>query len=354
MRTSWSFAAAWHRHSRRGRALLCLTAVLLMHAGLWSALSQPEPLAGSPRVKPVAKVQLRRIPISDAESGLIAAATPRRRALRDGEPSADGPAAVPDAKRPATPRVQQRADSIPARADPPAADGAALRDAESPSAAAVLPIYPTRIPPPTRLTYALQRGAASGVAVLDWQFDADGYRLQLSSAMSQGRPVDRHSQGGFDAAGLAPLRLADQQRGRDVRAANFQRERGLVSFSGPRWEWPLYPGTQDRLSWLVQLVAIAAAAPDSLREGAVLSMWVVGTRGALSAWRFEVRGRETLSVAAGDAWLLVREPEHPYDLRIELWLDPARGHWPARMRQAQVPGGEPLQWLLRDEPAAGG
>ncbi|HVO08395.1 MAG TPA: hypothetical protein VMT83_16500 [Burkholderiaceae bacterium] len=123
---------------------------------------------------------------------------------------------------------------------------------------------------------------------------------------------------------------------------------GLITFSGPRWEWPLPAGAQDRLSWLVQLVAIASATPDALRDGAKLSMWVVGTRGALSAWHFEVRGRQPDGAAS--AWWLVREPEHPYDLRVEVWLDPARGHWPLRLRQTQVPGGEPLEWLLREEP----
>jgi hypothetical protein len=59
-----------------------------------------------------------------------------------------------------------------------------------------------------------------------------------------------------------------------------------------------------------------------------------------------------LAAPSGDAsaWWLVREPEHPYDLRVEVWLDPARGHWPLRLRQTQVPGGEPLEWTLRDEP----
>jgi hypothetical protein len=79
---------------------------------------------------------------------------------------------------------------------------------------------------------------------------------------------------------------------------------------------------------------------------------VVGVRGAASLWRFEVRGGQRVATPSGEAdtlWL-VREPAHPYDVRIEVWLDPARGHWPVRVRQTQVPGGEPLLWILRDEP----
>jgi hypothetical protein len=212
--------------------------------------------------------------------------------------------------------------------------------------------YPTRIPSSTQLNFKLQRGAAIGEASLRWQVDTGRYALQLQATLPQGRAVEQRSQGGFDGAGLAPERLADQRRGRDVRAANFQREQRKISFSGPRWEWPLHSGAQDRLSWLVQLTAIAAAAPDAMHDGAELSMWVAGTRGALSLWRFEVRGREQLAAPSGkaSAWWLVREPDHPYDLRVEVWIDPARGHWPLRIRQTQVPGGEPLEWTLRDEP----
>jgi hypothetical protein len=145
------------------------------------------------------------------------------------------------------------------------------------------------------------------------------------------------------------VRLADRKRGRDVRAANFQREHGKVTFSGPRWELPLEVGTQDRLSWLVQLVALTAGAGDGLRAGAELPMWVVGARGAASHWRFEVRGLERVAHDGQDrdTWWMVREPAHPYDMRIEVWLDAAPAHWPLRLRQTQVPGGEPLEWVLR-------
>ena len=102
----------------------------------------------------------------------------------------------------------------------------------------------------------------------------------------------------------------------------------------------------------MQLVAIASAAPDAMHEGAELSMWVAGTRGALAIWRFEVRGQQPLAAPGGEtsAWWLVREPVFPYDLRIEVWLDPAHGHWPLKLRQTQVPGGEPLEWTLREAP----
>jgi hypothetical protein len=229
---------------------------------------------------------------------------------------------------------------------PPSADAMAALDTTA------VALSPTRVPPPAQLHYALRRGDAQGAARLDWTIDGERYELQLHALMPRGRAIEQRSQGGFDDAGIAPLRLADRRAGRDVRAANFQRDRGTVSFSGPGWELPLQPGTQDRLSWLVQLAALAGAAPDSLREGAQWTMRVVGVRGASSQWRFEVRGRDTVGTAS--AWWLVREPSQPYDVRVEVWLDPMRGPWPLRMRQTQIPGGEPLEWTLRDDvPAAG-
>jgi hypothetical protein len=208
---------------------------------------------------------------------------------------------------------------------------------------------PTRVPPSIELVFALQRGADSGHARLSWHADGDRYALSLQATLPSGREIDQMSHGGFDAAGIAPTRLADRKRGRDVRAANFQREHGKVTFSGPRWELPLEAGTQDRLSWLVQVVALAHGAQDGLREGAELAMWVVGARGAASHWRFEVRGGDRVAFAGQDCdtWHLVREPAHPYDTRVEVWLDTTAGHWPLKLRQTQIPGGEPLEWLLQ-------
>ena len=36
----------------------------------------------------------------------------------------------------------------------------------------------------------------------------------------------------------------------------IQREAGRITFSGPQVEYPLLPGAQDRISWLLQLAAV--------------------------------------------------------------------------------------------------
>ncbi len=47
------------------------------------------------------------------------------------------------------------------------------------------------------------------------------------------------------------------------------------------------PGTQDRLSWMLQLAAIVEAAPERHGPGARVSMFVVGARGDADVWTFE-------------------------------------------------------------------
>jgi hypothetical protein len=319
---------AWKQH-RWWRAAVLVGAVVLVHA-LMLQLATQAPSNASVRA---AAIELRPVWVAapkaePAVSTVVAAA-----------------AAPPPPRAVARPSKPQ-----PARMEAAQPDVQAPR-AETPSAHTV-PQPPTRVPPSTELVFALQHGVQAGAARLAWRVDGERYALSLQATLPSGRVLEQHSEGGFDAAGLAPLRLADRRHGRDVRAANFQREHGKITFSGPRWELPLEAGTQDRLSWLLQLVALIGGATDGLRDGSELAMWVVGARGAASHWRFEVRGREPIELDGRrhDAWWLVREPAHPYDLRIEVWLGAQQGHhWPLKLRQTQIPGGEPLVWLLRED-----
>ncbi|HEY6513868.1 MAG TPA: DUF3108 domain-containing protein [Burkholderiaceae bacterium] len=354
----WVTAVPASRRLRRGAGVLvCVAAVLLAHAVLWWAVAPGVPPGGQrlvalqvrhlilPAPALVPEPALASLPTAAPPAAQAAAPSPPRAVRSREPPSAAGGAKAAEPREALAAQGEAMPDGLDAL--PPSATTAVP---EAPPVAT----YPTRIPSSVQLSFALQRGAAAGEATLQWQVDAGSYVLQLQATLPQGRVVEQRSSGGFDQAGLAPLRLSDRRRGRDVRAANFQREHGKISFSGPRAQWPLHAGAQDRLSWLVQLVAIAGASPDAMHEGAELAMWVVGTRGAVNVWRFEVRGRQPLAAPGGaaSAWWLVREPEHPYDLRVEVWLDPLRGHWPLRLRQTQVPGGEPLEWTLRDEPQA--
>ena len=126
-----------------------------------------------------------------------------------------------------------------------------------------VPVYATRLPPPATLQFEMRRGIAVGQAQLEWQpgADQDHYRLTLQGSAVGAPAISWASQGGFDAAGVAPLRYTESRRGREVRAANFQRDSGRITYSGPAIEHPLVAGAQDRLSWMLQLAAVLAANP---------------------------------------------------------------------------------------------
>jgi Protein of unknown function (DUF3108) len=214
------------------------------------------------------------------------------------------------------------------------------------------PVYPTTTPPPFTQVYELRRGALVGRAELQWRPDGDAYAAQLSATFGEQRWLEWKSQGGFDAAGIAPLRFTDQRRARAALAANFQRPAGAVgatiSYSGPAVRHALPHGGQDRLSWIVQLSAIAQARGAALSSGASITMFVSGARGDADVWVFTVTGTEPIESAGGnvEAIKLEREPRGLYDTRAEIWLDPAREHLPARLRLSTTRG-DALEFVLQ-------
>ena len=213
----------------------------------------------------------------------------------------------------------------------------------------MLPVYATRLPAPATLQYEWRRGGGRSRAELQWRPDDGRYQLALRGQAPGAPPIGWSSQGGFDAAGIAPERYAESRRGREMRAANFQREAGRITFSGPAVEYPLLPGAQDRLSWMIQLAAVLAANPALAVVDAQVSMWVVGTRGDADAWTFTVIAIEDIELPAGlvrGAVHLRREPHRPYDTRVETWLDPARQHLPVRTRLQVRATGEGSEFLL--------
>jgi len=279
------------------------------------------------------------------------AATP---APRPAPRPAPGPTPAPDVQKAAPPaaaaaRAAGQAEPI----GPEPASTPALAEAPpAPDAGGTpVPVYPTRLPPATRLRYDLRRGTLGGSAELAWRPAAERYELTIDSALSS-TSIGSASHGGFDAAGIAPERFVDRRRGRDVRAANFRRDSGRITFSGPQVEYPLLPGAQDRLSWMLQLPAIVEADPARFAPGAKIAIFVTGTRGDGDVWVFEVEAVEAVDVPAGrvDAALhLRREPRRPYDTRVDIWLDPARGHLPVRLRLGSPPTSDTTEFVLREQ-----
>ena len=280
-------------------------------------------------------------------------------------------APAPEDESRVAPTPRPRASTMPTRSG----DGGRAHHGDA--TAPMPPVYPTRAPPSASLRYVLVSGdahagaATSGIAWLDWARDTTRFSLRVVLEPGRAAPREWVSAGGFDAAGVAPTRLAERERGRDKRAINFDRTGGQVRFSGATQAQPLAPGTQDRWSWVAQLAAIAEAAatsmdgrgrrpaasanaaPRGIRVGTTWAIEVAGLRGELERWVFrvlpdidlpaEAGSRRNDSSAAGDrepALLhVLREPERPYDLRVEAWLSPALHHLPVGLRMSTPPGG---------------
>ena len=220
------------------------------------------------------------------------------------------------------------------------------------------PVYPTQIPAPARLRYALHYHGRSGEAELTWHRDDQRYRLQLRGlGVATDQPpykplVEQSSEGAFDAAGLAPDRFTDRRRGRGSGAANFRRDTGRITFSGPANSHPAWPGAQDRLSWLAQVTAISAAAANSGPPLGEISIFVAGARGGADLWRFVWQGAHTADTPLGllPAQHWRREALQPDSQQVDLWLDPARGHWPVLLRYTALRTGARFELQLAAEP----
>lgn len=228
-------------------------------------------------------------------------------------------------------------------------------DAAAPSG----PVYATRPPPSLVLHYALSQSIADGDggAELAWSRDDAGFTLRLSTAPEGRAPREWVSEGGFDAAGLAPERLAERERGRDRRTLAFDRATHEVRFAGAAQPRAVAPGAQDRWSWIGQLAAIAEAAPRPVAPGTRWRLQVAGLRGELGDWEFRVLpGGDIPPALAGDCARacgllhVVREPDRPYDLRVEAWLARRLHHFPAGLRMSTPPSRWAVALWVRDGP----
>ena len=203
----------------------------------------------------------------------------------------------------------------------------------------------------------MRRGALAAEGELVWSPGPDRYVASFEGAAFSMLILEWHSEGGFDAAGVAPERFTDRRLRRSAMSANFRRDQGRITFSGPQVEYPLVPGAQDRLSWLVQLAGIVAADPARFGAGSRIEMFVVGARADGDVWTFEVQGREALDLPAGrldDTLRLKRAARRPFETEAEVWLDPGHAWLPARVRLTVPGSGDALEFQLAAPVPGGG
>ncbi|WP_399685134.1 DUF3108 domain-containing protein [Xenophilus sp.] len=175
---------------------------------------------------------------------------------------------------------------------------------------------------------------------LVWLQDGGQYNARLSLKMLFRTLRAQTSVGRVGPDGIEPLRFSDRRKS-EV-ATHFVREgpgAGEIVFSSSNQRVPLAPGAQDRLSVVMQIVALLAGDPAAYPAGSRIAMQTAGPRDA-ETWTFTVDGDETLDMPAGhyQARKLTRLPRKEMDQKIELWLAPEIGWLPVRIRQTQPDG----------------
>ena len=257
--------------------------------------------------------------------------------------------AIAPAPNPA-PEIGTAATSTPVQPDtevPPIAAETSLPMAQAtPPASNALTAKTGDFPPSTQINYKLvgqERGLiynASGS--LKWQAQAANdkglpraYEAELQvKAFLVGSRVWR-STGSLTDNGLAPLRYSDRWRGE--RAAHFETANQKISFSGNMPSAPLQAGAQDQLSLFIQMAAAVTA--KNYAPGSQLIVQTATTRDAVN-WTITFQSTEEIVVDGKkletQRWVCL--PRGKYDSQIELWLSPAHGGLPLRIKISQVNG----------------
>ena len=194
------------------------------------------------------------------------------------------------------------------------------------------------VPGSVRLQYKVETNKFpfGANAELGWQQDGKSYEARLTLSVL-GQTRTQTSRGQVTPDGLAPIRFSDKFRS-EV-AAHFNREQGKVTFSANTPDAPLLAGAQDRLSILIQLGALLAGEPEKYPAATTIAFQTIGARDA-DTWLFTVEDPETLNLPGGQqaTLKLVRNPRQEFDQKVELWMAPALGYLPARIRITEPNG----------------
>ena len=230
----------------------------------------------------------------------------------------------------------------PATASAASAEPAPPRRADTPAVLDVRPV-PALLALPLRgagaLTYALTVNGQPGEASLSFRIENGRYDLLLERRAGDRDLPSWHSEGRVGPQGLTPERHRVRRQGRERELIVFDRETETPRLLVGARAYALSAGTQDRLSWWLQLSALMAAEPDP-HLGLRLRIPVAGPQGAID-WDFEVAARQ------GDRWLLRREKAAGAGrpaLAWTAWLDGQRAFLPIELSFSLD---DDEQWALR-------
>lgn len=331
--------------SRHRRLLVLCACSAATHVALLELLAThlPEPASGTPAPSD-AGLSVRLAPATTAAPAPAPAPTPAattshvHRAAPRKPPRPTAP--------PATSYMPGTTAAQVAAATPPASPATGATTGAPPEAGPPLLQMPgryrVRLPAPVQLGYDVVRqdagGAPSpaGAAHLDWRTDGDRYVLDMDGILGR-----LHSEGASGDAGVAPRR-AREDTDTGPLVTEFDADGHRVVFRATGAESPDNVGIQDRASLLMQLAGIGLAEPDQVRD--TIDIVVAGARDLRIA-HFRVLGQEDVATGVGTfaAWHLA-EVAAPGVARLDVWLAPAQGWLPVRLRTEDA-GGSVTQTL---------
>lgn len=309
-------------------------------------LSTPPPSA-SVELKPLPPVTTKQAPVAKvvAPPSVGSGATARLATVDKPEDAPSKATPVSEPVEAATePAIEKGlpAETLPEPVVPPPLETPAAPASPSASSPAPAPALPPWLaqakfvwPAPVLLNYELS-GTSKGVrytasASISWKQQDNSYQLRHDIQAFLFGKRSQTSAGQMGATGLLPTRFGDQFR--QEQAAHFDRAKGLLIYSANTPSQAIEEGAQDRVSLFVQLAAAMAGTPDLRSLGQTLSFQVVSAKQA-EVWTFAVLGNEKVTTPLGDldSLKLHRVPRNEYDQKIDMWLSPAHGYLPARIR----------------------
>jgi hypothetical protein len=350
-------ASAVSPRSAPWRLATLAAAVLAAHAWLLASpllpgADVPAPLS-APRALQTRTVTLAPTPVVAPNSATATPRTPTRVTRPRTQPSSAPtslvpaePAPVPE--DPALAEMPPEAPPVETVASAPAeVEVVAALTGDKPTAEpATVPFAP---PPSARLSYDVDveyRGVRQTLnGTLDWQHDGERYRLHMAVSLPFVGSRVQHSEGQLGRHGLHPQRFSEKTR--SERAAHFDEATARIRYSANTPDAPLLPGHQDRLSVFLQLAGLVHARPERFPAGHTIQIPTSGVRDS-ETWVFEVKGTETIPLPKGEvaALHLRRLPRKEFDTTVDVWLAPALGHLPVRMRLQEANGNVADQRLI--------
>jgi hypothetical protein len=285
-------------------------------------------------------------PPSLSESAMPVRAPEAPMPAADGAPMASAvtpSAASEPAPLPAPPAAAAIPEPAPVATAAPQPDPLASADVQL--AAAALPTIDPRNdarlkaspPPSATIRYeATIAGGRYGVN-MQWQRRADSYVLSLREAHNQ---FGFESSGRLGSIGLIPVRYTDKRPFRSMTAANFDYPARLVRFSTTAETVPLQAGAQDLVSIAMQLASFARGDAALLRSGLQIEMQVADTKRA-TRWLWRAVADETIQTGMGSLKTLHmarRAPDGSSETSVDVWLAADHDWLPVRIKRSDAKG----------------